>query len=151
MFRVSFARTAPRTGRVAVSSGGERRRTRVEIKLVFTPKTGPADGWVLWDDHMEEGEDRPIRWSRYSPEQIAFALRRAEGGRALHSWPNSGCPMTHYAPLSACFPCIRRASNEPARCGPVLGWCAPLDLHGLRQPASRQSAFRARGGPRLRP
>jgi putative transposase len=33
----------------------------------------------LWDDHTEEEEDRPMKTSRYSPEQIAFALRQAEG------------------------------------------------------------------------
>ena len=34
----------------------------------------------MWDDHTEEEEDRPMKTSRYSPEQIAFALRQAEGG-----------------------------------------------------------------------
>jgi putative transposase len=35
---------------------------------------------VVWDDFLEGKEQHPMKTSRYSPEQMAFALRQAEGG-----------------------------------------------------------------------
>ncbi len=36
---------------------------------------------VLWDDlNWIEKEDRPMKKSRYTPEQVAFGLRQSESG-----------------------------------------------------------------------
>jgi hypothetical protein len=46
-----------------------------------TTITGPDETRVLWDDlNWLEKEDRPMKNSRYSPEQVAFGLRQAENG-----------------------------------------------------------------------
>ena len=43
------------------------------VRMACSPKPAPAAGRVLWDDLLDE-EDRPMRKSRLTPEQVVFGL-----------------------------------------------------------------------------
>ena len=49
--------------------------------VIQTPKTDPDVTRVLWDGlNRIEKEDRTMKKSRYTPEQVVFGLRQSESG-----------------------------------------------------------------------
>jgi hypothetical protein len=51
--------------------------------LTFSPKTVPREVLVFLDDSGLKKGSRPVKRSRYTNEQIAFALRQAESGTSV--------------------------------------------------------------------
>ena len=57
------------------------------LGMICSPKTDPTEMRLLWDGlNCKDKEERPMKKSRYTPDQVAFGLHQAEGA---HWWRRS--------------------------------------------------------------